>query len=78
VNLTLAGVTTRLLAVLSLLVAVAGATLLYYCANILDIETSGNALKRAVSDAVLTSSTGPGPSLIIAAGIAILVGAMLS
>lgn len=78
VILTLAGVTTRLLAVLGLLVAVAGAALLYYCANVLDIETSGNTLKRAVSDAVLTSSTGPGPPLIIASGIAILVGAMLS
>jgi hypothetical protein len=76
--LTLVGVATRLLAVVGLLVTVAGAGLIYYCANVLDIETSGNALKRAISDAVLTSSVGPGPPLILASGIAILVGGLLS
>jgi hypothetical protein len=75
---TVLGVATRLLAILGLLVTIAGAALLYYCANVLDIETSGNALKRAVSDAILTSSTGPGPPLILASGLAILVGALLS
>jgi len=78
VVLTLLGVATRLLALVGLIVTLAGAALLYYCANVLDIETSGSALKRAISDAVLTSSTGPGPPLILASGLAILLGGLLS
>jgi hypothetical protein len=78
VVLTVLGVATRLLALVGLVVSIAGAALLYYCANVLDIETSGSALKRAISDAVLTSSTGPGPPLILASGLAILVGGLLS
>jgi hypothetical protein len=78
VVLTILGVAARLLAVVGLLVTIAGAALLYYCANVLDIETSGSAVKRAVSDALLTSSTGPGPPLILASGLAILVGGLLS
>jgi hypothetical protein len=76
--LTLLGVATRLLAVVGLVVTVAGAALLYYCANVLDITTSGSAIKRAIADAVLTSSTGPGPPLILASGLAILLGGLLS
>jgi hypothetical protein len=76
--LTLLGVATRLLAFVGVLVTLAGAALLYYCANVLDIATSSNSIKRLISDAVLTSSTGPGPPLILASGIAILVGALLS
>jgi hypothetical protein len=78
VVLTVLGVATRLLALVGLVVTIAGAALLYYCANVLDIETSGSAVKRAVSDALLTSSTGPGPPLILASGLAILVGGLLS
>jgi hypothetical protein len=78
VVLTVLGVATRLLALVGLVVTIAGAALLYYCANVLDIETSGSAAKRAVSDALLTSSTGPGPPLILASGLAILVGGLLS
>jgi hypothetical protein len=76
--LTLLGVATRLLAVLGLVVTVAGAALIYYRANVLDIETSGSSPKRAIADAALTSSTGPGPPLVLASGIAILVGGLLS
>jgi hypothetical protein len=78
VVLTVLGVATRLLELVGLVVTIAGAALLYYCANVLDIETSGSAVKRAVSDALLTSSTGPGPPLILASGLAILVGGLLS
>lgn len=78
VVVTLLGVATRLMAIIGLLVTLAGAALLYYCANVLDIETSGSALKRAISDAILTSSTGPGPPLVLASGIAIFAGALLS
>ncbi len=76
--MTLLGFATRLLAIVGVLVTLAGAALLYYCANVLDIETSGNSVKRLISDAVLTSSTGPGPPLILASGMAILAGALLS
>ena len=78
VVLTVLGVATRLLALVGLVVAVAGAALLYYCANVLDIETSGSTLKRAITAALLTSSTGPGPPLILASGLAILLGGVLS
>jgi hypothetical protein len=78
VMLTILGVAARLLAVVGLLVTIAGAALLYYCANVLDIESGGSAVKRAVSEALLTSSTGPGPALILAGGLAILVGGLLS
>jgi hypothetical protein len=78
VVLTILGVAARLLALVGLLVTIAGAALLYYCANVLDIESSGSAVKRAASDALLTSSTGPGPPLILAGGLAILVGGLLS
>ena len=78
VVLTVLGVAMRLLAVVGVLVALAGAGLLYYCANVLDIETSGSSIKRLIADAVLTSTTGPGPPLILASGVAILAGALLS
>jgi hypothetical protein len=78
VVLTVLGVAMRLLAVVGVVVTLAGAALLYYCANVLDIETSGNSVKRLIADSVLTSSTGPGPPLILASGLAILVGALLS
>ena len=78
VILTLLGVAARLLALVGLVVTLAGAALLYYCANVLDIETSGSSVKRLISDALLTSSTGPGPPLILASGLAILVGGLLS
>ena len=78
VILTILGVAARLLAVVGLVVTIAGAALLYYCANVLDIETGGSAVKRAVADALLTSSTGPGPALLLASGLAILVGGLLS
>jgi hypothetical protein len=75
---TLVGVGTRLLAIVGVLVTLAGGALLYYCANVLDIATSSSAIKRLISDALLTSSTGPGPPLVLASGIAILAGALLS
>jgi len=72
------GIAARLVALVGLLVTLAGAGLLYYCSNVLDIETSAGTLKRAISDAILTSSTGPGPPLVLASGLAILVGGLLS
>jgi hypothetical protein len=77
--LTLLNVAHRLLAVVGLLVTAAGGALLYYCANVIDIETSDSGpIARAIADALVSSSTGPGPPLVLASGIAILAGALLS
>jgi hypothetical protein len=77
--LTLLNVARRLLAVLGLLVAAGGGALVYYTANVVDIETSdGGPIARAVADALVESSTGPGPPLVLASGIAIVAGALLS
>ena len=77
--LTLLNVAHRLLAVVGVLVAVAGGALVYYCANVIDIETSdGGPIARAIAHALVDTSTGPGPPLVVASGIAILAGALLS
>jgi xanthine/uracil permease len=77
--LTLLNVARKLLAVVGVLVTVAAGALLYYCANVVDIETSDRGpIARAIADALVESSTGPGPPLILASGIAILAGALLS
>jgi hypothetical protein len=79
VVLTLLNVAHKLLAVVGLLVTAAGGALVYYCANVVDIETSDSGpIARALADALIESSTGPGPPLIVASGIAILVGALLN
>ncbi len=77
--LTLLNVARKLLAVLGLVVAAAGAGLVYYTSNVVDIETGdGGPVARALADAVVDSSVGPGPPLILASGVAILAGALLS
>lgn len=77
--LTLLNVARMLLAVLGLLVTAAGGALLYYTANVIDIETrDGGPIAQAIANAVVESSTGPGPPLILASGIAILAGALMS
>ena len=76
--LTLLNAGRKLLAVVGLLVTAAGGALVYYCANVIDIETSDRGpIARALADALVDSSTGPGPPLILASGIAILAGALL-
>jgi hypothetical protein len=77
--LTLLNVAHKLLAVVGLAVAAAGGALVYYCANVVDIETSDSGpIARALADALIESSTGPGPPLIVASGVAILAGALLN
>jgi hypothetical protein len=77
--LTLLNVAHKLLAVVGLVVAAAGGALVYYCANVIDIETSdGGPITQALAHALVDTSTGPGPPLIVASGIAILAGALLS
>ncbi len=77
--LTLLNVARKLLAVLGLLVTAGGAALVYYASNVIDIETGDSGpIARALANAVVDSSMGPGPPLILASGVAILVGALLS
>jgi hypothetical protein len=69
----------KLLAVVGVVVAAAGGALVYYCANVVDIETKDSGpIAQALANALIESSTGPGPWLILASGIAIFVGALLS
>jgi hypothetical protein len=75
--LALLGVARRVLLVLGLLVVVTGAPLVFYMANVIDIETRGDSrLEQAAADALLSSSIGPGTPLLLAGGIAIVAGAL--
>lgn len=77
--LALLGIARRVLLVLGLLVTAAGALLLVYMANVIDIETKDSGeLGRAAADALLTSSIGPGTPVLLAGGIAIVAGALLA
>ena len=76
--LALLGIARRLLLVLGLLVIAGGAALLYYVSNAVEIEAEGrSAIEQLIANAVITSSTGPGTPLLIASGLAIVVGALL-
>ena len=67
----------RLVVLLGLLITLAGAGLVYYVINVVDIETSGrSALEQAVAGATVSSSAEAGPFLLLAGGVAILLGAL--
>ena len=73
----LLGVARRVLALLGLLTAVAGGLLVYYMANVVELETRDDgALKRAAGRALLDSSIGVGTPLLLAGGLLILMGAL--
>jgi hypothetical protein len=76
--LALFGLARRLLVLVGLLTTAAGAALLYYVMNVVDIETKGDELKNALANAALDSSAGAGPLLLVAGGLAIVIGALLS
>ena len=76
--LALFGLARKLLLVLGLLTTVAGGGLLYYVLNVVDIETKGDTLKNTLANAALDSSAGAGPMLLVAGGLCILIGAILS
>lgn len=67
----------KLLVVLGLLTTVAGAGLVYYVMNVVDIETSGDAIRSTVAGALVQSTAEPGPFLLLAGGLAVLIGAVL-
>ena len=76
--LALFGLARKLLVLVGLLTTAAGAALLYYVMNVVDIETKGDELKNALANAALDSSAGAGPLLLVAGGLAIVIGALLS
>jgi hypothetical protein len=72
------GVAWRLVFMIGLIVSVAGGVLLFYVANVIDLETRGsNQLMRAAADALLSSSIGPGTPLLLGGGLAIVIGSLL-
>ena len=67
----------RLLVVLGLLVTLAGAGLVYYVLNVVDIQTAGqNPIQREAVRAAVSSYAGVGPFLLLVSGVCILVGAL--
>jgi hypothetical protein len=76
--LTVLNMARKLMLLLGVLVTLAGAGLVYYVMNVVDIETSGNAIKETLAGALVSSTAEPGPFLLLASGVAILVGAILN
>jgi hypothetical protein len=68
----------KLMLLLGLLITLAGAGLVYYVMNVVDIEASGNVLKETLAGALVSSTAEPGPFVLLAGGVAILVGAALN
>jgi hypothetical protein len=69
----------RLLLALGLIVVAGAGALLYYVSNVVEIEVGGrSAIEQLVVKAVITSSTGPGVPLLLAGGVAIVIGALLA
>jgi uncharacterized membrane protein YeaQ/YmgE (transglycosylase-associated protein family) len=76
--LALVGFAKKLLVLLGLAITVAGAGLLYYVLNVIDIETSSRSIvEQTVAGLALTSSAGAGPPVLLGSGVAVLVGALL-
>jgi hypothetical protein len=77
--LALLNVARKLLLLFGLLVIASGGGLLYYALNLVDIETAGRSvIERAVAGTAVTSSAGPGPFVLLASGVCILIGALKS
>ena len=69
----------KVLLAVGLLAIAGGGALLYYLSNVIEIESSGgSAIEKALSQALISSSVGPGAPLLIAGGIAIVAGALLA
>ena len=72
------GLARKLLMLFGLLTTLAGGALLYYVLNVVDIETKENKVTNALATTVLDSSAGAGPLLLLAGGLCILVGALVT
>jgi len=74
--LALFGVLRKLLVLIGLLAVLAGAGLVYYVQHVIDIETSGDTLKRTVAQLAVESSTKSGPFVLLAGGVCLFLGAL--
>ena len=78
----LLGVARGVLIVLGLVTTLGGAALVVYMSNVIDYATRGedvfDDLTNEAATAVLDSTLGPGTPLLVAGGVLILVGALLS
>ena len=69
----------KALLVIGLVVIAAGAALLYYLSNVIEIESGdGSQIEQLLTQALVSSSVGPGAPLLIGGGIAIVAGALLA
>ena len=69
----------RVVLVLGLVAVAGGGALLYYVTHAVEMEAEGrSAIEQLIANAVITSSTGPGTPLLVAAGLAIVAGALLA
>jgi hypothetical protein len=69
----------KALLALGLLVVAASGALLYYLANVIEIESSGSSqIEKLFAHALITSSVGPGVPVLLAGAIAIVAGAVLA
>jgi hypothetical protein len=73
--LALFGILRRLLLLLGLVTLAAGAALIHYVLNVIDIATRRDSLEHAVAHLSLVSSAGPGPFVLLGAGVCIFLGA---
>lgn len=79
VLLGLLGIARRLVVAIGLLALLAGAALLYYLANVVEIEAGERGgIEGALAEQVLTSSIGPGVPLLLGGAGAIVGGALLA
>ena len=74
--LALFGILRKLLVLLGLVALVAGGALVYYVMNVIDIETSGDSLKRTAAHLAVQSSTKTGPFVLLAGGVCLFLGAL--
>lgn len=77
--LAIVGVAHKLALALGVVAIGGGAALWYYCANVVDIKSrEGGEIERALADALISSTTGPGTPLLVASGVVIVIGALLA
>ena len=69
----------KLLLGLGLLAIAAGAALVYYTSNIVELELGGgSAVRQRLVEELILSDAGPGPVVLLASGVVVVLGVLLS